>query len=188
MGNLIVFLLNVYFFFVFFFFGAQLAFVIDNFDALLFAQFRKIRESEKTASSYSGLKAKVFNHIEGKLEKYLCNYAKGEIIFSKGDERREIYYLLEGEVEVLIPSAGNTGTTVAYLITSSFFGEMGHLLSEDRSATVKAKTDIAVLALPPKLFDKMLKYDLGFDRAILEQLSQRLKDSNERISALTKPD
>jgi membrane protein len=183
-GNLIILLLNVYFFFVFFFFGAQLAFVIDKFNSLLFIQFRQIREAEKHSSWYSGLKEKLFGPLDGELEKYLQKYAKGEIIFAKGDGRKEIYYLLEGEVEVLISAAGNTGSMVASQLKSSFFGEMGYLLSEDRSATVRAETPVSVLALPPALFDDVLAYDPGLDRIILEQLSQRLKQSNEKLSEI----
>ena len=185
LGNLIVLLLNVYFFFVFFFFGAQLAYVIDNFDTLLFAQFRNVRESKKPLSSRKSFKEKLFGQVSGKLQKFLCNYAKGEIIFEKGDGRTEIFYLLEGEVEVLIPETENTETMVITRLTSSFFGEMGHFLSENRSATVKAKTDVSALALPPALFESILKHDHDIDRAILEEMSQRLKESNEKIYTLS---
>ena len=199
LGNLIFVLLNVYFFFVFFFFGAQLAFVIDNFDALLFVQFRKMREKKKnlrpsrngasrSGTSRSGLRRKLFHSVEGNLKKFKRSYAKGEKIFSKGCEKKEIFYLLEGEVEVLIPMADNSPDVSISSLTSSFFGEMGYLLSENRNATVKAKTDVSVLVLPEKLFNDIIKHDPAIDRIIIEQLSRRLKHSNEKMSELVSKD
>jgi CRP-like cAMP-binding protein len=121
--------------------------------------------------------------VKGRLEKYIRCYVQGEIIFSKGDSSGEIFYLLEGEVDMYMP--GVSGSAASTLGPDSFFGEMGHLLSEDRSATVQAKTGVSALALPPRVFDEILKYDAGLDRVIIEQLSRRLKLRNEQLSALS---
>jgi membrane protein len=60
---------------------------------------------------------------------------------------------------------------------------MGYLLSEARTATAIAKTNVSALALPPQVFDEILKYDTSLDRTIIENMSQRLKSSNEQIAA-----
>jgi hypothetical protein len=174
LGNLVSLLVNVYLFFVFFFSGAQLAKTIDSFDALLFSKLREAGRSRRPAD-------RLFVSADGTLEKYLRSSRAGATIFIKGDEGQEIYYLLEGEVDVLIPKAGSGHKQVSTLKAGSFFGEMGHLLSEDRTATVKAKTGVSALALPPGLFDEILRYDTGMDRAIIEHLSRRLKTGNERL-------
>jgi membrane protein len=179
LGNLVSLLINVYLFFVFFFSGAQFARTIDSFDALLFSKLRGARLSRKPAD-------RLFLSIEGTLEKYLRSYGAGDTIFAKGDEGQEIYYLLEGEVDVLIPQAEGGHKRVSTLKSGSFFGEMGHLLSEDRTATVRAKTGVSALALPPRLFDEILRCDTGLDRAIIEHLSRRLKVENERLAVLSK--
>jgi membrane protein len=176
LGNLVSLLINVYLFFVFFFSGAQFAKTIDSFDALLFSKLRGARLSRKPAD-------RLFLSTEGTLEKYLRSYGAGDTIFAKGDGGQEIYYLLEGEVDVLIPQAKGGHKRVSTLKAGSFFGEMGHLLSEDRTATVKAKTGVFVLALPPRLFDEILRCDTGMDRAIIEHLSRRLKTGNERLAS-----
>jgi len=191
LGNLIILLLNVYFFFIFFFFGAQLAFVIDNFDALLFSQFRQVREIEKSRLAQNGrparggIRKKLFYHIEGKLEKYQCDYPAGKEIIIKGEQKKEIFYLIDGKVDIIIPAYGKLDSLVVSGLTSEFFGEMSHLLSENRTATVKAATDVSVLVLPPELFEGILECDPSLDRAIIEMLSERLKRSNEKISELT---
>ena len=184
LGNIIILLINVYFFFMFFFFGAQLAFVLDIFDVLLFAKFRQARTTAANVR-FARIRAarNIFFPVEGKLEKYCRTCRRGEVIFSKGDGGEDIYFLFAGEVEVFIPTADSAGKVVSVLPPGSFFGEMSHLLSEERSATIRAKTAASVLALPPQIFDEVLKYDASLDRAIIEHLSRRLKNSNDQIIA-----
>ena len=192
LGTIIVLLVNVFFFFSFFLFGAQFAFVTDAFDALFFSKLRQItfvpdkeRKSEKIAPNriISRLLHKLYFPHDGKMTKYFRFYEKGSTIFTQGDSSVDIYYLLEGEVEVLI-SSSQDDNSAGIIKAGSFFGEMGHLLSEDRSATIKAKTDVTVFVLSPSLFDAVLKYDTNLDRNIIEHISRRLKNSNDRIAAL----
>ena len=190
LGNLIVLLINVYFFFLFFFLGAQFAFVIDSFDMLLFIKLRqsrnKVKEKNETAGSarqwHTDLFYKFFYPAKDNLRKYLRHYKKDEIIFSQGDSGNDVYYLIEGEVEILISSSDGTVSSVDVLKADSFFGEMGSLLSEDRTATVRAKARVTAIALPLSLFDTVLKYDTSLDRVLLQNMSRRLKDKNEAIT------
>ncbi|MDR0502814.1 MAG: YihY/virulence factor BrkB family protein [Treponema sp.] len=200
LGNLIVLLINVFFFFSFFFLGAQLVFVIDSFDALLFT---KLRQTKMMDDAYSAAKISAgetknavrFKHpqlllkllfpFEGHLNKYLRHFRKDEVIISQGDKVDDIYYLIEGEVEVFFSlSAQDIGSSTGILSAGSFFGEMGYLLSEERCATVMAKTDIYVFALPPGIFEEILKHDTSLDRDIIEHMSRRLKDTTEQIISL----
>ena len=199
LGSLIVLLVNVYFFFNFFLLGAQFAYVTDSFDALLFTKLKQINDSVSKESgqnkftpdrAWLQLMHKLFFPIEGGMKKYLRHYEKGSVIFSQGDSGNDVFYLLDGEVEFLL-SGLKHGSSVDILKAGSFFGEMGHLLSEKRSATIRAKTDVSVFVLPPPLFDTVLKYDNSLDRNIMEQISRRLKITNEAIYKLgqnTAPD
>jgi membrane protein len=176
LGNLILLLVNVYFFFVFFYIGAELVFVIDSFDALLFSKVRQV-QGGKTKNP---LERRLFSSMSGSLMKYRCSYKSGEVVFYKGDERiGHIHYLLSGKAGVyLTDEALKTKNPVALIEPGSFFGEMAYLLSESRSATIAAETDIAVMALPPSLFDKIIRSDPETDRAVLAVLSTRLKTMN----------
>jgi len=181
LGELIILLVSVYFFFVFFFTGAQFAKVTDTLEILLFSNLLKARKT--SAENRMGLWQKLFIIPDGVLKKYLRCYKKGEIIFNKGDSSNDVYYLLDGTVEVIIhdsPDSEQSGEATSLLESGVFFGEMGHLLSEKRNATIKAKTAISALVLPPRLFDDALNYDTGIDRAVIDNLTQRLKAANER--------
>jgi len=178
LGSLIFLLVNVFFFFTFFFFCAQLTKVLDSFDALLFLRFRQA----KMIAGRPGFEHLLFLSEKGKLQKYSHTYPKGTVIFLKGDEENDIFYLLEGEVNLFI-SDDNPNEEPITLQPGTFFGEMGHLLCENRTATAKAKTPVTALVLPPPLFDEMLKYDTSMDRTIMELMSQRLKTRNEQFDA-----
>ncbi|WP_461255367.1 YhjD/YihY/BrkB family envelope integrity protein [Treponema sp. R80B11-R83G3] len=181
LGSLIFLLVNVFFFFMFFFSCAQLTKVLDSFDALLFLRFRQARMNVDRP----GFEHLLFLSEKGKLQKYLHTYPKNAVIFFKGDEGNDIFYLLEGEVNIFV-SDENSGEKPATLQQGAFFGEMGHLLSENRTATAKAKTAVTAFVLPPPLFDEMLKYDISMDRTLMELMSQRLKTRNEQFDALVK--
>ncbi|MDR1838629.1 MAG: YihY/virulence factor BrkB family protein [Treponema sp.] len=191
-GNLIIILVNVYLFFTFFFTGAQLAFVIDSFDALLFSSLRKIKKKISGGDKsirlskkfwFSRYLYKLFNPRESNLKKYLRSFKENESIFTHGndmDTEDDIYYLLEGEVEILISSLHGSGDFAGVLRADSFFDKMSYMLSEDRTATVRAKTDVSVFAMPPQMLDAVLKYDKNMDRTLIELMSRRLKHSDEK--------
>jgi membrane protein len=181
LGSLIFLLVNVFFFFLFFFSCAQLTKVLDSFDVLLFLRFRHARMN----AGRPGFEHLLFLSEKGKLQKYSHTYPENTVIFSKGDEENDIFYLLEGEVNIFM-SDENSGEKPVTLQQGAFFGEMGHLLSENRTATAKAKTAVTALVLPPPLFDEMLKYDTSMDRTIMELMSRRLKKMNEQFDALVK--
>jgi len=182
LGTLIVLLVNVYFFFIFFLLGAQFAFVTDSFDALFFSQLRQIVVKNPAPKRlFSLLLHKLYFPHNGKMTRYLRHYEKDTIIFTHGDSTEDIYFLLNGEVEVLQKNGLAALDEAADVIKAgSFFGEMGRLLSEERSAIVRAKTNVSVFALPPHLFDTVLKYDTNLDRDIIEHISLRLKKTNEK--------
>ena len=184
LGRLVTLLVQVFFFFMFFFVCAQLASVLDSFDALLFTKLHQARSKKKRRL---GLLDKLFFPVEGRLQKYFRSYSGGMTIFSREDTGEEVFYLLEGEVEVFMLSE-NSGEKSILLNEGDFFGEMGHFLSENRSATTKARTDVSVLVLPPVLFDEILKHDMAMGRTIIEHLSGRLKKMNEQYSAMINED
>ena len=177
LGNIVLLLVNVYFFFNVFFICAQFAFVLDFFDGLLFLELKRNIDNEKNKKK-NYITCFLFP-LKGSLDKYKRQFNKDEIIMHQGESTKDIFFLLEGEVEILLPTQENEFKSAALLSAGSFFGEMSYLLSEDRTATARAKTSVSVFALPPSLFEFILKYDTaGIDRNIIEHMSQRLKKSN----------
>jgi membrane protein len=194
LGDLIVLLVSVYFFFIFFYIGAQFAKVTDSLDVLLFSNLLKARN--ESTEKHKGFFNKLFINPTGSLLKYIRHYNTGDIIINRGDKGNEIFYLLDGKVEVSIRgffkkshsdneppsgSAKDSRKPAPVLDAGVFFGEMEHLLSGKRTASIRAISDSSVLALPPQLFEDVLNSDTGVDRALINNLTQRLKAANERI-------
>jgi len=180
LGNLITLLINVYFFFLFFLIGGQFAYVSDYFESFLFIKMRKARinaANNVKISSVSKAVDRLFLSAEGSLKKYYRFHRKGETVFLEKDKIDAIYYILEGEVESLVLSGSNNYTQTGTFGPDSFFGEMGYLLSEGRNSTIRAKTDVSALALPPRVFEAVLKHDANIDRTLVENLYRSLKDA-----------
>jgi membrane protein len=183
LGGLILLLVNVYFFFILFFIGAQLTYVIDAFDVLLFSKLRSILA--ETPLSRNRMERKIFSIADGHLGKYIRSYAKGETVFTGGDSGREIYYLISGQADAYLYGKPESAMEkISSFSPGAFFGEMGYLLSENRTATIKAGTDIVAMVLPPAMFDEVLGSDPATARMIIENLSGRLKTTNEKMTLL----
>ncbi len=176
LGGLIVALANVYFFFMFFFLGAQLAFVTDSFDSLVFSRLRRI----KSGVDASSLEHRLFSAPERLIAKYARSYNAGQRLFEKGDRGKDVFFVLDGEVSISLAENPHA-PALATIQKGGFFGEMAYLLSEARTAYATAHTDATILVLPPVLFDRLLRDDNLTSRQVIDSLSMRLKGMNERL-------
>src|SRR6266446_690315 len=79
-------------------------------------------------------------------------FRAGEIVIRKGEIGRELYLISRGEVEVI----DEAGKVVATLGEGSFFGEIGLLMSEPRTATVRANGYCDLFVLDKSDFNRVL--------------------------------
>jgi membrane protein len=170
LSDIVLLLVNVYFFFTFFYMGAQMAFVIEHFDALLFSRLAQTKPVK--AGAFQAL----FASTRGPLSKYLHTYKAGEEVFHEGSDSKEVYYILKGQAAVFLDER-----QVAVIESGAFFGEMGHILDERRSATLKAHTDMETLVLSPLLFEEVLRNDPDIDKRVINTFSDRLKETNKKL-------
>jgi membrane protein len=179
-GNLIMFMVNMYFFFVFFFFGAEFANVSSCFAALFFSKFRKFNGFP--AKKIDSPKYRLFNSPENPLTRYFRTYKKGDIVIQKNEKNREVYYLRSGSVGVFLDETAEAeNREIAVITEDNFFGEMEYLSAKKRTATIRANTDITVIAFPPEVFRQILSLDPAADIELVKTLSQRLKFANEQF-------
>jgi small-conductance mechanosensitive channel/CRP-like cAMP-binding protein len=73
-------------------------------------------------------------------------YAPGELVIKQGDRGDELFIVERGKVDVLVGSNGAM-EKVATLGPGDFFGEMSLLTGEQRRATVRAASEVALLAI-----------------------------------------
>ncbi|MEW5855149.1 MAG: glucose-6-phosphate dehydrogenase [Myxococcota bacterium] len=92
-----------------------------------------------------------------------------EVVVRKGDVANEMYVINRGEVEVL----DGKGEVLATLREGSFFGEIGLVLSQPRTATIRARTHCDLFVLDRGDFHRVLRDHPGRARQIVETAQQR---------------
>lgn len=118
------------------------------------------------------------------------SFKPGEIIFKYKDPGDSIYVIREGCVEVIKEGEKDEPPqVVAEIKQGQVFGEMALVENVPRSATVRAKEPTKVLRIRNDYFEKLLEEDhemaLKIYKGITYILSQRLRDTTERLAIAT---
>lgn len=115
---------------------------------------------------------------------------KGAVIIKEGDEGDELYIIKSGAVRILKNTLQNEAYTVVNLNAGQnvFFGEIGLLLNDKRSATVTAEVDSTLMVTNRKKFldfgEKEPYIALLISRQLAQMLSKRLTKSNQDVVTL----
>jgi CRP/FNR family cyclic AMP-dependent transcriptional regulator len=112
--------------------------------------------------------------------------ARGETIFSEGEVGASLFVLANGEVEVVRRAPGGGEKVLAVLGAPTAFGEMSLIDREQRSATVRARSECVALQLTAENFATFRKHSRdGFTLVVINVarlLSSRLRDTNARLA------
>ncbi len=112
-------------------------------------------------------------------------YSKGEVIIREGDQEHALYMLRVGKVEVL-KGAGASRESMSTIEAVNFFGEMGMINDEPRSATVIAASDeVVVYRIPNPNIHTILTNPQWAELLIL-RLSKNLARSVEQHLLVSK--
>ena len=85
-------------------------------------------------------------------EPIAVSYTRGETIFRQGDRSELVYTIESGEVDVVRELADGAEEHVTTVAAGHYFGEFGPLLGFPRSATVRARTDVDLIAYGVRQF------------------------------------
>lgn len=108
-------------------------------------------------------------------------FVRGEVITRQGAKAHWLYIITKGDAEVNVTVDGsNAGEKVAELHEGDFFGEMGMMTGETRSATVSALTDVECYRLDKEAFDEILSRR----PPIAEDISQILARRRVELEAI----
>jgi CRP-like cAMP-binding protein len=110
----------------------------------------------------------------------------GETVFSEGEVGASLYVLASGEVEVIRRAGAGAEKVLTVLAAPEVFGEMSLIDREQRSATVRARTDCVALQLTAENFATFRKHTRdGFTLVVVNiarLLSGRLRETNARLA------
>ena len=126
---------------------------------------------------FGALSDEVISHLAVALKPH--KVAPGETIFREGDPAREMYVVLDGEIEVLKRSRRGRDLRVAILGPNDTFGEMSLIDVQARSATVRAVAHTSLLRMSSEDLDWLYRHDLKsyaiITLNIARDLSRRLR-------------
>lgn len=112
------------------------------------------------------------------IEKCVNAFGVDDVIFEEGSTGRELFVVLDGEVEIAKVSGG-TRTTIVKLGKGEFFGEMAVIDGSARSATAIASApDTKVMRINHARFVYLVSQQPAFALMVMDALSKRLRASN----------
>jgi CRP/FNR family transcriptional regulator, cyclic AMP receptor protein len=114
------------------------------------------------------------------IEKCINEYGVGDVIFEEGSTGRELYVVLDGEVEIA-KIDGNRKAVIVTLGKGEFFGEMAVIDGSSRSASaIAASAGTRVMRINHARFVYLVSQQPAFALMIMDALSKRLRASNDR--------
>ncbi|MEQ1591691.1 MAG: YhjD/YihY/BrkB family envelope integrity protein [Thiobacillaceae bacterium] len=173
LGGVVFVLIGAYFACLVFYYWAQALYASGKVDV---AALERVF-TDGSGEGANRLEGYVFGNANRLLDKYGQTYPAGSTLIREGDDSRIAYFLYAGNAGVYKNTNGSQ-QLLGKLNEGQLFGEMAYLLSEKRTASVIAETDITVLALPPAIMEELMRYSAPLSRRIIDTLCQRLERMN----------
>jgi CRP/FNR family cyclic AMP-dependent transcriptional regulator len=105
-------------------------------------------------------------------------------IMAGGDATDSLYIVLSGRLKVMMSDAEGKEVILAILGPGEFFGEMGLIDDEPRSATVVTIEPCELLSIAKRDFKKCLADNFEMAMAVMRGLVRRLREADRKIGSL----
>jgi membrane protein len=159
MKNLFLSIGWLYYGFVVFLIGTEIIVALNKKDVLL------LRGLFLQPPSHLGL------YHQRLMELYGYVYRRDETVFSEGEEDSNLYYLLQGSVDLQ-----KTGKTLRHLAPGDYFGELGFLTEAERTAdAVVTSREAHVIVIRPENLETLLLEEPKITLNLLKSLASRYK-------------
>jgi CRP/FNR family cyclic AMP-dependent transcriptional regulator len=106
----------------------------------------------------------------------------GATVVDYEDESSDVYFIISGEVRVLIRTAAGKEIILADIKAGQFFGEMAAIDAIKRSANVTALTNSEVCIMPANVFREVIFASQKTCEKILRLLTGRVRELNARLA------
>lgn len=107
---------------------------------------------------------------------------EGEYLITEGGTNHEMFWVLQGSFTITKMNHDEHNVILGKVKAGELVGEMSFLDNLPRSASVRADVDSEVLVIPHKKFIDVLDGQPRWFRALMQTMSQRLRDANEKIA------
>ena len=111
-------------------------------------------------------------------------FPRGSYVIRAGEETDALYIILAGKAKVLIPDDDGNEVILSVIGPNEFFGEMGLLDDQSRSASVETLEACQMLRLSKAGFMTCLKDNFELAMIIIRNLVKRLREADRKIESL----
>jgi CRP/FNR family cyclic AMP-dependent transcriptional regulator len=105
-------------------------------------------------------------------------------IMAGGDPTDSLYIVLSGRIKVMMSDSEGKEVILSILGPGEFFGEMGLIDDEPRSATVVTIEPCELLSIAKRDFKKSLADNFEMAMAVMRGLVKRLREADRKIGSL----
>jgi len=117
--------------------------------------------------------------------------AQGDIVYREGDDARELYVVLRGEIELRKHVSPDADVQIATVRSGFSFGEICILDVQRRATTARALVPSRLLVVTVRDLDSLYRQDLKaytmFILNVARDLCRRLRLASARIAELAAP-
>ena len=110
-------------------------------------------------------------------------FAKSDIITRQGNVAHWLYILAVGDADVLVDEPGKGRVKVSELHGPCYFGEMGLLTGDPRTATISARGDVECYRLDKTAFQDIVSARPAIADELARQMSARRTQLQARVDA-----
>ena len=108
------------------------------------------------------------------------HYRAGQVLFTEGDEGRDVVVLLDGNVKVVSAAPSGREVILDVIDPGELIGEMSAIDGRPRSATAVALTVVDVSVIGTPVFLSFLEQHGSAATALLQLIVARLRNSSQR--------
>ena len=110
--------------------------------------------------------------------------ARSTTIMAGGDATDSLYIVLSGRLKVMMSDSDGKEVILSILGPGEFFGEMGLIDDEPRSASVVTIEPCELLSISKRDFKKCLLENSEMSMAVMRGLVRRLREADRKIGSL----
>ena len=131
----------------------------------------------------------IFSSADPAMQKLLAfssdrlTYEEGELMFSAGDPPDSAYIVMEGEVDILVPTPRGP-LLVNTLTRNAVIGELGIFGDVPRTATALARTRVVALRISRDVFVNVIRSNPDAAIGLVKILADRLIKTTAQLSRM----
>jgi CRP-like cAMP-binding protein len=111
------------------------------------------------------------------------SFKADQLVFNEGDEQTGMYFILEGEVQILKKNIRGKQELLTVLCAPQIFGEMALIDRGRRSASVIAQTELVTAELTRENFEVFMDEEPALAVHIIRKIAHTLSLRLRKVSA-----